>query len=113
MIQLNNTLSSWNTADFNNAFKQEVRQLSVEDLQLQQALKTGSFAIKENLQIMINSSIEKSNYIIINSGVFYFSIIAGCNCADDPTPVDLNTEYCELQFKINKSSAETLISIVH
>ena len=113
MIKLNNTLTAWDTAGFNNIFKQEVKGLTVEDLQLQQALQSGSFAIKDNLQIMINSSIEKNNYIIINSGIFYFSIIAGCNCSDDPTPVDLNTEYCELQFKINKSSAETLISIIH
>jgi len=36
----------------------------------------------------------------INIGVFYHSLIAGCNCADDPTPVDKINEYLTLNIVI-------------
>ena len=112
MIKLKNTLASWNTADFSTIFKLEAGQLSIQDLPLQQALLTGSYAIKDNLQIMINATLEEKHHIIVNTGIFYSSIIAGCNCSDDPTPVDINSEYCEMRFSINKSTAETIIHIV-
>jgi len=61
---------------------------------------------------MVNSMDEQSENILITAGIFYSSIIAGCNCSDDPTPVDLNSEYCEMLFIINKSNAETCIKIM-
>ena len=45
--------------------------------------------------------------------VFIISgIIAGCSCADDPTPVDTTTEYCELQLEIDRESAETRVILL-
>ena len=36
-------------------------------------------------------------------GLFFSSIIAGCACADDPTPPDEITEYCELRLNLARS----------
>lgn len=112
MVHFKNTLAAWNTDNFSTIFKQEVAGLDLDDLPLQQALQFGSYATKDGVQITMNSTIENKDCIIINCGIFYSSIIAGCNCSDDPTPVDLNSEYCEMQFSINKSNAETVISII-
>jgi hypothetical protein len=45
-------------------------------------------------------------------GVFFSGIITGCSCADDPTPVETQNEYCELLFAIDKATAETTITLL-
>ena len=112
MLIFKKSLHAWNTEQFKAVFIEQVTQLSLEDLPLQQALLLGSYATRDNLQVMVNSMDEQSDNISITTGIFYSSIIAGCNCSDDPTPVDLNSEYCEMLFTINKSNAETCIKIV-
>ena len=111
MLQLPKSLHAWHGENFKAAFIQEISQLSLDELPLQQALQLGSYATTDKLQIMINSTVEEQNHIVVNTGIFYSSIIAGCNCSDDPTPVDLNPEYCEMSFKINKTNADTVIHI--
>jgi len=112
MLRLTKSLKAWNTQQFKPVFIQEVTQLSLDELPLQQALQLGSYATRDNLQIMINSLVEHEEIITVTTGIFYSSIIAGCNCSDDPSPVDLNSEYCEMQFSINRVSAETAITII-
>ncbi len=112
MIKLSHSLAAWNSGEFAATFKHEVAALGLEDLPLQQALTTGSVASKENLQISINQSSQQADRLIVDAGIFYSSIIAGCNCADDPTPTDLYHEYCELRFSIDSSTAETNIEIL-
>lgn len=111
MFQLPKSLHAWHSEIFKTVFTREVSQLSLDELPLQQALQLGSYATRDKLQVMINSMGEEQNHIVVNTGIFYSSIIAGCNCSDDPTPVDLNAEYCEMIFKINKSNADTIIHI--
>lgn len=105
------SLKAWNTQNFKSVFKLEVVQLSLDELPLQQALQLSSYATKDNLQVMINSTTEEKHHIIVNTGIFYSSILAGCNCSDDPTPVDINSEYCEMSFSIDKLTAQTIITI--
>ncbi|MCW9015161.1 MAG: hypothetical protein OQL06_15445, partial [Gammaproteobacteria bacterium] len=64
------------------------------------------------VQLTINNMSENSENILIKTGIFYSGIIAGCSCADDPTPTDEITEYCEVLFEINKQSAETRITLL-
>ncbi len=112
MLYFYKSLKAWNTDTFKSVFINEVNSLPVDALLLQSALQMGSYATRDNFQIMINALTENDTHLIITSGIFYSSLIAGCNCSDDPTPVDLNAEYCELQFTINKSNAETDITVI-
>ncbi len=112
MLTLTKSLHAWNTEQFKPTFIEQITQLSLEELPLQQALLQGSYATRDNLQVMVNSMDDQSENILITAGIFYSSIIAGCNCSDDPTPVDLNSEYCEMLFTINKSNAETCIKLM-
>ena len=54
----------------------------------------------------------RANSILVKAGIFYTGIIAGCSCADDPTPLDEQNEYCELELNINKETAETTIVLL-
>lgn len=111
MIQLTRSLSCWGTPEFRQSFITEVSGLSLEQIPLQQAMRVGNMASKHNLDIMINKQNEDSEFIYIHTGIFFSSLISGCSCADDPTPVDYNTEYGEMLFRIDKKCGDTLIIV--
>ena len=112
MIKLMHALRAWNTSAFNKTVQQEIQSLDKDALPLQQGLSHSSYVGNENFKIIILGSSENSDFIFTKAGVFYTGIIAGCNCSDDPTPIDEQTEYCELNFSINKKTAETSVSLL-
>ncbi len=112
MIRLSKALDAWGTPDFQDILKQEIEQLDAGRLPLQQGLSTGSYALDNKLSVMILNVSEDAGVIHARAGIFYTGIIAGCSCADDPTPVDENAEYCEVQLDINKATAETTVSLL-
>ena len=62
---------------------------------------------------MILNTAEENDSIQVKAGIFYTGIIAGCSCSDDPSPTDEQNEYCELQFIINKNTAETSVNLLN
>ena len=112
MFKLGLSLQAWNTKDFNTVFKEEVCSLDADTLPLQQGLSGSSYANGDNLSISVLKVENENNKLFIKAGLFYTGIIAGCNCADDPTPVNENNEYCEVLFCINKKTAETTVSLI-
>ena len=61
---------------------------------------------------MIISVADEGSIIRAMAGIFYTGIIAGCSCADDPTPVNEESEYCEVQLDIDKATAETTVVLL-
>ena len=112
MIRLTKTLDAWGTPGFKDILKREIEQMDAGQLPLQQGLSTGSYAIDGNLNAMIIGVSEAAGFIRVKAGIFYSGIIAGCSCADDPTPVNEHSEYCEVQLDINKLTAETTIALL-
>ena len=112
MIQLTAVLAAWNTPDFESTLKASIETMTTEQLPLQQALSASSYALDDKIKAMILKSSETESIIRVKAGVFYNGIVAGCNCADDPTPVDEIPEYCDIQIEINKSTAATKIILL-
>lgn len=112
MIRLTKTLNAWGTPAFGDILKDEIAQLGSEQLPLQQGLSTSSYALDNKLNARIISVSEEANVIRVKVGIFYTGIIAGCSCADDPTPINENNEYCEVRLDINKITAETAITLL-
>jgi hypothetical protein len=108
MIRLLRSVSAWGTPAFNEVLKGEIECLG-EALPLQQGLSKGSYSKGEGLSAMIIKVDDEPDLIRVKAGVFYSAIIAGCSCADDPTPVEDLPEYCELRLDIDKRTAETRI----
>lgn len=107
MSKLTTVVSSWGNDDFSSVIRSELLTLDASLLPLQNALSAGHYVSDEAFDIMILSCSECNDNIIVKAGVFYLGVISGCNCADDPSPGNASTtEYCELQFTINKLSAE-------
>ena len=112
MIRFIDALNAWGTPDFNAILRQEIERLTDDQLPLQQGLSTGSHALDNRLRAMIISAADKGNTIRARAGIFYSGIIAGCSCADDPTPVNEENEYCEVQLDIDKATAGTTVVLL-
>ena len=112
MIQLNRSLNAWGTPEFNDVLQEEIKHLSTGRLPLQDGLSISSHVTDRPVQAMILDQSEEANLIRVKAGIFYTGIIAGCSCADDPTPIAEQNEYCVLQFCINKQTAETTVTLV-
>lgn len=112
MIQLNRSLQAWNTSAFKEILKQEVEQIDAELLPLQQGLSQGNYVADAEFSVMIISVREEVASIRVKMGIFYSGIIAGCSCADDPTPVVEHTEYCQVQLDIDKQTAEARVTLL-
>ena len=112
MIQLNKSLDAWNTVEFKNVLQHEIAQLDCDLLLLQQGLLISSHVTDHPVQAMILGISDDADLIHVKAGIFYTGIIAGCSCADDPTPIAEQNEYCVLQFCIDKQTAETTVTLV-
>jgi hypothetical protein len=112
MIRLTQSLRAWGTPQFRAILKREIEGLGADHLPLQQGLSTGSYALDHGLQATILRIFEGPTTIQVQAGLFYSGIIAGCSCADDPTPVDEHSEYCEVQLDIDKTTGETTVALL-
>jgi len=106
MIRLEQSLRAWGTPEFERVFKHELAQVGNHVLPLQQALSVGSHVTDTPPTVMVIGVIETETMLRIHAGIFFTSIIAGCSCADDPTPVSECPEHCELAVEIDRISAE-------
>ena len=100
MIALPLSVAARGKADLREVLKQELQSLAGE-LPLQQGLSQGSAAISDDAQVMILAVEDDEAGLVVRFGVFYSAVIAGCSCADDPTPLDVVNEYCEMQALID------------
>lgn len=112
MIRLPNALAAWNTPAFRDVATQEIAHLDAHALPLQQGLALSSHVADRPFHPVILNADEDGERIHIKAGIFYAGIIAGCSCADDPTPIDEQTEYCVLKFDIDRATAETSVSLL-
>lgn len=112
MIRLARSLRAWGRPEFQDVIKNELEQLGTGQLPLQQGLTTGSVALDGALRVMITRVTGESTLIRVQAGIFYTSVIAGCSCADDPTPVEAQNEYCEVQIDIDRLTADTTVTLL-
>jgi len=113
MIKLVSTLDAWRTPDFESILKLEIQNIELEQLPLQEGLSQTSYVCDSNIQVLILNVTESKCNIVAKTGIFYAGIIAGSCCNNDPTPVCEQTEYCEVQFNINKLTAETTVALLN
>ncbi len=112
MIRFIKSLNAWGTSGFREVLKQEIELLNPDQLPLQQWLSAGNYALGDKFSVMVLDTTEDENFIHARAGIFYNSIIGGCACADDPTPVSELNEYCVVRLDIDKKTAETTIALL-
>lgn len=112
MLQLTTVLNAWGTPAFAETFKKAIVQMDAALLPLQQGLSQSSYTDGAGRSVMILSMADEAGFIRVKTGIFYTGIIPGCSCADDPTPMSEIAEHCEVQFDIDKITAETTITLL-
>lgn len=105
-------LGAWDTPGFNQVLKQQIEQLDPGQLPLQQGLERSSHVADSKFTAMILRVSDDADCIHAKVGISYAGIIAGCSCADDPTPPSEQAEYCEVLLAINKLTAETTVTLL-
>ena len=112
MIRLSSALRAWGTSDFDDVFRQELMKLNIDQLPLQKAISMGNYVIDAPITVMNINAAETAGAVRVRAGIFFQTVIAGCNCADDPTPASSINEYCEIQLDIDKSTSTASVNLV-
>ena len=112
MINLKNIADAWGTDNVDATLKNTLENMSVKELPLQKGLSSSNIALDNNIKAVILHKDTHATVINIKVGLFYTGVIAGCSCADDPGPVDEQTEYCEVMLSINKQTGDTKINLL-
>ncbi len=108
-LHLPETLAAWGTPDFAGVFRRELTRAGARALPLQQALTQTSAVFGEAIEVMVITATADERAIRVRAGIFFSGLVAGCSCADDPTPVEPQPEYCELVLTIDRRSAEAVV----
>jgi len=111
-FSLPHSRAAWDTPAFDTAFKHEVEQLDAELLPLQQGLTGTSSVADAPFTVLLLRATTAGDCLQVKAGIFYAGILGGCSCADDPTPLEAQPEYCELWFDIDLRSGETDVRLV-
>ena len=111
MIQLAKALAAWGTAAFESALKKELEELDAGQLPLQAGLSGTSHVTASRHTVMVLGASELGDVIRARVGVFYGGVLMGCSCADDPTPVEEQPEYCLLEIQIDRMTAQTRVEL--
>jgi hypothetical protein len=108
-IRLAASARAWGSPDFAATLCAEIAQLPPGSLPLQQALRVSSYALEDRIRVTLITAQAGAGQVEARVGVFFAGLIAGCNCADDPTPVEPLPEYCELLLHIELASGNTRV----
>jgi len=112
MLDFQCLLSQWGSDNFDVEFKLLANKLTTHELPLQKGLSHSSIALDKNINTIIINTTKEDGYIKVKAGIFYFGVIAGCNCSDDPSPIDMQNEYCEVLFDINSKTGHASVTLV-
>lgn len=93
-------------------FKTEISALSPDALPLQQGMAHGNVAQGDALSAMVIGSEVDPGQVRIHAGLFFTSVVAGCACTNDPTPMNDEPEYCEVEFVIDRSDGATRVRLM-
>jgi len=112
MIRLVDSVKAWGSPEFESSFKNEIANLDRQLLPLQEGLSKSSHVSESLLEPVVLSTSETASVISVKTGIFYSGIIAGSCCADDPTPLCEENEYCEVIVDIDKATGEATIRLL-
>jgi hypothetical protein len=109
-LHLPAALAAWGTPAFADMLKRELATQAAA-LPLQQAAATTSTVLDTPPEIMLIAATAAAERLDVRVGVFFSGIVAGCSCADDPTPVEAQPEYCELILSIDRITAGASVAL--
>lgn len=104
MIEFAKAVDAWGTPEFEPVLKREIERLDTSVLPLQQGLSGTSYATDSKPEVMIIATSDEGATIRVKTGIFFTGMLLGSCCANDPTPVEEQSEYCVVRFEIDKAT---------
>lgn len=98
-----------NSEDFAATLQSELLHLPTHRLPLENGLTMGSHVEAVQQVMLLGKNLTAQGYRV-KIGVFFTSILAGCNCADDPTPQDTHNEYLEIELLLDPASTRATLT---
>ncbi len=111
-LRFTQSLAAWGTQEFDATLKAEIEALDPSLLPLQEALTQTSYSVSSRVGARIIHTAREGDALRVKAGIFHSGVIAGCSCADDPTPMDEVTEYCEMEFVIDMRDGRASATLV-
>ena len=111
MIRFPRALAAWPSDACREILRQEILALDAGLLPLQQGLARSSHAL-DRFTVLILDVTDAADCLRVKAGLCYAGIIAGCSCADDPTPVAEIPEYCVVRFDIDKATGQASVTLL-
>ncbi|MGC8508756.1 MAG: hypothetical protein ACP5GC_04220 [Thiomonas sp.] len=111
-LRLPAACAAWTQPDFQAVLLAELQQAGALVRPLQQGIARGSHALTDDVCLMVLQRNETAEHLQIRAGLSYFSIIPGCACEADPTPMSEVPEYVELQIDIHRADAATSLQLL-
>lgn len=93
------SIAAWDTDDFAKTLYQELSASGL--ISLIDLMQQGSAPLFDSVRFSLLKAECAENKINVKLSVFFHSVIAGCQCADDPNPVDPIPEYAEVALTID------------
>jgi hypothetical protein len=111
VLVLPKTVAAWQSAQFVPVLKRELSAQAAA-LPLQAGLRHTDRALTDEVQIVPLGAEARQAVLVVRVGVFFRGLQSGCGCADDPTPVEPQPEYCELELTIDRGTGETGVRLL-
>lgn len=103
-IYLTQTLASWHSPRRESVLQRELEQLDPGLLPLREAMARGNQIAAEPVRVLVLSTADEADAYRARVGLLFASLIGGCQCADDPSPLEALPEYAELEIRIDRRS---------
>lgn len=98
-------------ADLAAAFKTEVAALSPDDPPLPQGMAYGNAVRNEAHSAMVLGSEVDSGQLRVPASLCFASVVAGGACGGDPVPRNDESEYCDMEFVIDRSGGASRVRL--
>ncbi len=109
MIHLSQSLAQWPGDTFKVTLKKELEALPSGSLPLHLGTQRGGQADDQSISVLVNTVKEQDDTIDIHFGVFFYEIMGGCSCGDEPPS---ENTYCEMLLSIDKRTAEASFNVL-
>ncbi len=111
-LHLPQLVAAWERPDFEARLKEALAGLGQPALPLQAGLRYGNHALDAPLEVVpLARERLADGRLRVRAGLCYQSLIAGCACADDPTPETPLAEYCEIELLLDPCNGAARIRL--
>ena len=111
-LRLHSALNAWGCADFPQVLRDDLLGNDALFNPLQRAMAHGSYALVEESTFMVLRTADDGLALQIDAAVSYASIIPGCACEADPTPMSELPECATLRIRIDRGTAEATVHLL-